>query len=100
MMSGIAMLPRSLASGVVGPIGGWFYNRVGPRVLVLIGLALNAFAFWQLSHLTSQVGAWDIFWPQVWSGAGMGLLFVAIATAAIPPDVKCLPANSRRLRKL
>ena len=83
LLSGIAMLPRSLASGVVGPIGGWFYNRVGPRVLVLIGLALNAFAFWQLSHLTSQVGAWDIFWPQVWSGAGMGLLFVAIATAAL-----------------
>ena len=83
LKSGIAMLPRSLASAVIGPIGGWFYNRLGPRVLVFIGLMLNAYSFWQLAHLTSQVGAWDIFWPQVWSGAGTSLLFVAIATAAL-----------------
>lgn len=83
MASGVAMIPRSLASAVVGPIGGRFYNRLGPRVLVAIGLILNAVGFWQFSHLTSQVGAWDILWPQVWQGAGMGLLFVAIATAAL-----------------
>jgi DHA2 family multidrug resistance protein len=83
MDSGIAMLPRSIASAVVGPIGGRFYNKVGPRVLVAIGLAFNAYGFWLFSHLTSQVGAWDILWPQVWQGAGMGLLFVAIATAAL-----------------
>ncbi len=83
MASGVAMLPRSLASAVVGPIGGRFYNRLGPRVLVFLGLALNAVGFWQFSHLTGQVGAWDLFWPQVWQGAGMGLLFVAIATAAL-----------------
>jgi DHA2 family multidrug resistance protein len=83
LKSGIAMLPRSIASGIVGPIGGWFYNRVGPRVLVAVGLVLNAYSFWQLAHLTSQVGAWDIFWPQVWSGAGTGILFVAVTTAAL-----------------
>ena len=83
MDSGVAMLPRSIASAVVGPIGGRFYNKVGPRVLVAIGLALNALGFWQFSHLTTQVGAWDLLWPQVWQGAGMGLLFDAIATAAL-----------------
>ena len=83
MTSGVAMLPRSIASAVVGPIGGRFYNKIGPRVLVAVGLALNAYGFWQFSHLTTQVGAWDLLWPQVWQGAGMGLLFVAIATAAL-----------------
>jgi DHA2 family multidrug resistance protein len=83
LKSGVAMLPRSLASAVVGPLGGRLYNRLGPRVLVAIGLVLNAVGFWEFSHLTSQVGAWDIFWPQIWQGAGMGLLFVAIATAAL-----------------
>jgi DHA2 family multidrug resistance protein len=68
MTSGIAMLPR---------------NRIGPRVLVAAGLALNAIGFWQFSHLTTQVGAWDLLWPQIWQGAGMGLLFLAIATAAL-----------------
>jgi len=83
LTSGVAMLPRSIASAIVGPIGGRFYNRLGPRVLVFIGLALNAYGFWQFSHLTGQIGAWDLFWPQVWQGAGMGILFVAIATAAL-----------------
>ena len=83
LKSGVAMLPRSLASAVVGPISGWFYNKVGPRILVFIGLALNAWSFWQLAHLTGQVGPWDIFWPQIWSGAGTSILFVAIATAAL-----------------
>jgi DHA2 family multidrug resistance protein len=83
LKSGVAMLPRSIASAVVGPIGGRLYNRLGPRLMVAIGLLLNAYGFWAFSHLTSQVGAWDIFWPQVWQGAGMGLLFVAIATAAL-----------------
>jgi DHA2 family multidrug resistance protein len=83
LASGVAMLPRSVASAIVGPIGGRLYNRLGPRVLVAIGLLLNAVGFWQFAHLTGQVGAWDIFWPQVWQGAGMGLLFVAIATAAL-----------------
>jgi DHA2 family multidrug resistance protein len=83
MKSGIAMIPRSLASAVAGPLGGRLYNRLGPRVLVFIGLGLTAFGFLQLSHLTTQVGAWDIFWPQVWQGAGMGLLFMAMATAAL-----------------
>jgi DHA2 family multidrug resistance protein len=83
LKSGVAMLPRSIASAVVGPIGGRLYNRLGPRLLVAIGLLLNAYGFWAFSRLTSQVGAWDIFWPQVWQGAGMGLLFVAVATAAL-----------------
>ncbi len=83
MASGVAMLPRSIASAVVGPIGGRFYNKLGPRVLVALGLALNALGFWQFSHLTSSVGVWDLLWPQIWQGAGMGLLFVAIATAAL-----------------
>jgi MFS transporter, DHA2 family, multidrug resistance protein len=83
LASGVAMLPRSVASAVVGPLGGRLYNRLGPRVLVGVGLLLNAIGFWQFAHLTGQVGAWDIFWPQVWQGAGMGLLFVAIATAAL-----------------
>jgi DHA2 family multidrug resistance protein len=83
MTSGVAMIPRSIASAVVGPIGGRFYNKIGPRVLVAVGLVLNAYGFWQFSHLTTQVGVWDLFWPQIWQGAGMGLLFVAIATAAL-----------------
>jgi MFS transporter, DHA2 family, multidrug resistance protein len=91
LKSGIALMPRSLAMAVIMPIGGRFYNRLGPRILVGTGLAVSGFSFWQLSHLTSAVGFWDIFWPQVWQGVGFSLIFVALSTAALStipkPDV-------------
>jgi DHA2 family multidrug resistance protein len=65
------------------PIGGRFYNRLGPRLLVGAGLVVSAFSFWQLSHLTSTIGFWDIFWPQVWQGVGFSLIFLALSTAAL-----------------
>jgi DHA2 family multidrug resistance protein len=83
LKSGIALMPRSLAMAVIMPIGGRFYNRLGPRILVGSGLMVSGFSFWQLSHLTTAVGFWDIFWPQVWQGVGFSLIFVALSTAAL-----------------
>ncbi len=89
--SGLALMPRSLAMAVIMPIGGRFYNKLGPRLLVGVGLLVTGFSFWDLSHLTTQVGFWDIFWPQVWQGVGFSLIFVALSTAALAtiakPDV-------------
>jgi len=91
MKSGLALMPRSLAMAVIMPIGGRFYNKLGPRVLVGAGLIVTGLSFWDLSHLTSQVGFFDILWPQVWQGVGFSLIFVALSTAALAtiprPDV-------------
>jgi DHA2 family multidrug resistance protein len=83
MTSGLALMPRSLAMGVVMPIAGWFYNRLGPRLLVGMGLLVSAYSFWELSHLTIDIGFWDVFIPQVWQGVGFSLIFVALSTAAL-----------------
>ena len=81
--SGVALMPRSLAMGVIMPIGGRFYNLLGPRLLVGGGLLVTGFGFWDLSHLTTDVGVWDIFWPQLWQGVGFSMIFVALSTAAL-----------------
>jgi len=83
MKSGLALMPRSLAMAVCMPVAGLMYNRVGPRVLVGTGLVVSAFSFWDLAHLTSDTGIWDILLPQVWQGVGFSLLFVALSTAAL-----------------
>ena len=83
MKSGVALMPRSLAMAVIMPIGGRFYNKLGPRWLVGTGLVVSGISFLQLSHLTSQIGFWDIFWPQVMQGVGFSLIFVALSTAAL-----------------
>jgi MFS transporter, DHA2 family, multidrug resistance protein len=83
MDSGLALMPRSLAMVVLMPIGGLLYNRVGARALVGSGLLVSIFSFWQLSHLTTDMGFWDIFFPQLWQGVGFSLVFVALSTAAL-----------------
>ena len=83
MTSGLALMPRSLAMAVIMPIGGRFYNRIGPKIFVGAGLAISAWSFFSLSHLTSDVGYWNIFWPQLWQGVGFSLIFLALSTAAL-----------------
>ena len=83
MQSGITMMPRSIAMAVLMPIGGRFYNRLGPRVLVGSGLLIAGGGFYQMSRLSIDVGFWDLFWPQLWQGVGFSLIFVALSTAAL-----------------
>ncbi|HEY2857937.1 MAG TPA: DHA2 family efflux MFS transporter permease subunit [Terracidiphilus sp.] len=83
MQAGIIMMPRSLAMALLMPIGGRFYNRLGPRLLIGGGLLVAMFGFWDLTHMTTNVGYWDLFWPQVWQGVGFSLIFVALSTAAL-----------------
>ncbi|HEX6558327.1 MAG TPA: DHA2 family efflux MFS transporter permease subunit, partial [Longimicrobiales bacterium] len=97
MTSGIAMMPRSLAMAVIMPIGGRFYNKAGPKVFVAAGLLISAASFWQLSHLTSNVGFWDIFWPQLWQGVGFSLIFLALSTAALATIPKPLMTQASGL---
>lgn len=81
--SGLALLPRSVAMAIVMPIGGKLYNRTGPRVLIGLGILVNAFSFFHLSRLSLDVGYWNIFIPQFLQGIGFGLIFVALSTAAL-----------------
>jgi DHA2 family multidrug resistance protein len=83
MQSGVTLMPRSLAMAVLMPIGGRFYNRLGPRLLVGSGLIVAGLGFYSMSKLTTTVGYWDLFWPQVWQGVGFSLIFVALSTAAL-----------------
>ena len=81
--SGLALMPRSVAMALIMPLAGRIYNRVGPRLMIGLGLLLNGISFYQLSILSLSVGFWDIFFPQFLQGVGFGLIFVSLSTAAL-----------------
>jgi DHA2 family multidrug resistance protein len=83
MDAGIALAPRSLAMLVVMPIAGRAYNKIGPRIMVLIGLSFIISGYWQLGHMTLQTGIWNLVVPQVCTGTGFSFLFAALSTAAL-----------------
>jgi DHA2 family multidrug resistance protein len=81
--SGLALMPRSIAMAVAMPVVAKIYNRTGPRVLIALGLFVNAISFYQLSRLSLSLGYWDILLPQVLQGFGSGFIFVPLSTAVL-----------------
>jgi len=86
--SGMAMLPASIATAISMVIAGRLVWRLGPRPLMIAGVAILVAALFGMSRWTLQTGADGLFWPQVLRGLGVGLLFVPISSAtltALPP---------------
>jgi MFS transporter, DHA2 family, multidrug resistance protein len=81
--AGMAMAPRGLGSLVAMPLVGILMNRLDPRRMLAAGFVVSALSLYWMSWLNLQAGFWDIFWPQLVQGAGMGLLFVPLTTVAM-----------------
>jgi MFS transporter, DHA2 family, multidrug resistance protein len=81
--AGYAMAPRGLGSLLAMPVVGLLMNRVDPRKMIGLGLLVNAVTLYWLGWLNLQAGFWDIFWPQLIQGIGMGLLFVPLTTVTM-----------------
>jgi len=69
------------------PIVGRLYNKVQPRILVLIGISLVAFSTYLMSHYTTDTGARTVVVAIIVQGLGFSSLFVpltAVALSTIP----------------
>src|SRR5215813_10590209 len=83
LQAGIAMAPRGIGSFFMMPLVGLMTGRFDPRKLLTLGLGVGGLTLLWLSQLNLQAGYWDIFWPQLIQGSGMGLLFVPLTTVTM-----------------
>jgi len=81
--TGITMLPGALMTAVAMAVVGRLTDRFDPRILITIGALVFAYAAWELSRMTSLSGATDFFWPLIWRGVGLGLMFVPLTTVTL-----------------
>ncbi len=83
LAAGYLFMPRGLAAGVSMVLtGAVLMNRFDPRLLVALGLVLTGLGNLSLGWLNLDAGFWDLAWPGVVSGIGMGLFFVPMSTLA------------------
>ncbi len=82
-LSGIVLMPRTLAMMAVSPLVGRMYNRVPPAWIVGFGVILFSIGSWQLSHITLATGSGDMVIPLIVTGAAFACLFVPLTTAAL-----------------
>jgi MFS transporter, DHA2 family, multidrug resistance protein len=81
--TGLVILPGAIASAVVMGIMGRLRGRFDERMSVAVGVGIFMFSMWQMNHFTTQSGYDDFFWPLIWRGTGLGLIFVPLTNLAL-----------------
>ncbi len=89
--TGLIILPGAIATAFSMAIVGRLSATVDNRLLILIGSIFFSVGMWQLASITSQTGTGDLFWPLIWRGFGLGLIFVPLTNLTLlqiePPDL-------------
>ncbi|SEP77081.1 MFS transporter, DHA2 family, multidrug resistance protein [Devosia sp. YR412] len=81
--AGMIFIPRGLAAAVATVlVGAVLVNRMDPRLLGGLGLVLLAISNFMMASMTLEADFWQLAWPGVFSGLGMGLVFVPMSTLA------------------
>ena len=81
--TGFVILPGALASAVTMAAMGRFQGKFDERLSIAAGVALFALAMWQHGHFTTESGMSDFFWPLIFRGVGLGLIFVPLTNLAL-----------------
>jgi len=76
--TGMTLFPQALASAAIMPIGGYLFDKIGVRWLVVIGLSLVSGAIFQYSHVSATTEGHDLLLPLIMAGAGMGLMMMPL----------------------
>ena len=80
---GLVLLPLALCAGLLLPLAGAAYDRIGPRVLVVSGFALLAYNTWQLAHLSATTSLRFLVLLTAIRGLALGLTVQTPFTAAL-----------------
>lgn len=82
--SGVRTLPWTAMPIVIAPIAGILSDRIGPRPLLTLGLAMQAIAIlWLADISTPTVPYSDLLLPFIICGAGMSLVFAPAANSVL-----------------
>jgi DHA2 family multidrug resistance protein len=81
--TGLVILPGALASAFTMAFMGRLQGKFDGRLSIVAGVALFALSMWKHAHFTTESGMPDFFWPLVFRGVGLGLIFVPLTNLAL-----------------
>ncbi|TBL78124.1 DHA2 family efflux MFS transporter permease subunit [Paenibacillus thalictri] len=83
LQSGLLMLPGALLMGVMSPISGALFDRIGARPLAIVGLIITALTTWEFGKLTSESTYGHILMLYTVRSFGMSLIMMTVQTAGL-----------------
>src|SRR5437899_6524341 len=72
-----------LASAFTMATMGRTAGKFDARLSILAGVAIFALSMWKHAHFTTDSGMSDFFWPLIFRGVGLGLIFVPLTNLAL-----------------
>jgi DHA2 family lincomycin resistance protein-like MFS transporter len=88
--TGLILLPGGLLMGLLGPVVGRAFDRIGPRPLVISGSIIVSGALWGMTLLTTSAEIWMVLVAYTALTLGLALLFTPLFTSGlgdIPPKL-------------
>ncbi len=86
--TGLLLLPGGLLMGLLAPIVGRIYDRIGPTALVVTGSVLVSVVFWGMAMFTESTPTWWVLAAHVVLSLALALMFTPLFTSglgALPP---------------
>ena len=81
--TGLVILPGALASAFTMAFMGRLQGKFDARLSIAAGVGVFALAMWKHAHFTTESGFHDFFWPLIFRGVGLGLIFVPLTNLAL-----------------
>jgi DHA2 family lincomycin resistance protein-like MFS transporter len=88
--TGLLLLPGGLLMGLLGPVVGRLYDRVGARALLVPGAIATSLALWSTTLFTATSSVWLVLGFHLLLSAGLAFVFTPLFTAglgAVPPHL-------------
>lgn len=83
LQTGLLMLPGGLIMGLMGPVVGRLYDRLGPTLLLVPGTMLVAGVMWALTLVGQDTQVWAILVGHIAMSVGLALVFTPVFTASM-----------------
>lgn len=82
LTTGLALAPRGIASMIAMMIVGRIINHVDVRLIIASGILLSLAGSWGMTQYNLDINTWQVVWPLLFQGAGIGMIFVPLSTIA------------------
>lgn len=83
LQSGLLMLPGALLMGIMSPVSGALFDKIGARPLAVIGLLITAITTWQFSKLGATTPYSHVMMLYTARMFGMSFMAMSVQTAGL-----------------
>lgn len=100
MQTGLLLMPMAVTMGIMMPISGRLFDRVGALPLCLVGLVITAVTTYQLHTISYYTDTRQLQWLLVKRSVGMGLCMMPLTTAGMNTVPHFLVARASAINNL